>query len=242
MAASEQDLLKEITSITTKDTRRSVSLPETEALTKLAVPATNASASTAEDSSRSVSPHQVGEVLPLRNALRGAPTKELLERLRSGTPREKFLAAEALGAKGTAAAEGAAALLLALRDPSRSVRYFAAQALGSIGVSPETALPRLLHLIAHEPDTSPSSPAHAATRAIAKLALSYPDQVVPMLVSELGCGIKRVSEAARHALVRFGLKNPVVLGDYLTELDRHEQKTVRYLATAIRQDLQHMSR
>jgi hypothetical protein len=65
------------------------------------------------------------------------------------------------------------------------VRYFAAQALGNICCDPQLVAPGLLMMIRREKDVTPSSPSLAAAIALSKLGTTYPEEVIPLLISEL---------------------------------------------------------
>ena len=129
------------------------------------------------------------------------------------------------------------ALLSALHDPERSVRYFAAQALGSIGAEPQLTVPKLLRVIAREKDLAPSSPGFACARALAKLGLRHAEQVVPVLVSELASGTASVVSGVAHALERIASMHEELVTSCLDAAASSENRSLQKRALSLKQSL-----
>lgn len=156
------------------------------------------------------------DVIPLRNPLRSANLDQLIKFLHSVDNSERANAAAALGEKGQKARDAVEKLLFLLGDPDPRVRFFAAQSLGSICLQPETVVPNLLRVITgDESEEDSRSLSSASFRALVKFGLSYPEEVLPLLLSELGEDAEKRQLAVSKCLMKIGSTKRKVLKRYL---------------------------
>lgn len=166
----------------------------------------------------------VGDVLQLRNPLRGELTKVLVRRLDDRDSKVRFQAAAALGEAGSKSEKAIPKLIQRLGDPVMKVRFFAAQSLGNIGLEPERVAPELMRLIAREKEYSDSNPSYAAFRSLIKLGVSYPHIIIPLLVSELSSDSDFVRSGIENSLIKIGERERLLLYRYLDRAIRAQNK------------------
>ncbi len=164
--------------------------------------------------------------LQLRNPLRGSSLKQLLRNLNHKDSATRAQAAEAIGESGGTASLAAPSLVRALRDSSPRVRYFASQSLGNIDSPPNTAIPELLRLIGHEDKLKTNSVGFAAFRAVVKIGMRKPEDVLPMLLSELSSKNETLRNRIRNLLYSISATEKKSILRYLDRARRSENEAI----------------
>jgi HEAT repeat protein len=168
--------------------------------------------------------------LQLRNPLRGSSLKQLLRNLNHKESDIRAQAAEAIGECTGIASLAAPSLVRALRDSSPRVRYFASQSLGNIDSPPKTTIPELLLLIDQSEELNTNSVGFAAYRAVVKIGMRKPEEVLPILLSELSSDNETLRSRIKNLLFSISSTEKNSILRYLDRAVRSDNETISHQA------------
>lgn len=168
------------------------------------------------------------DILPLRNPLRGEQLRTLISKLEESEAKQRYLAAQALGEQGTKASPATNCLIDKLKDSCPKVRYFATQAIGNVATEPTPAVETLLKTILNKKEPYSECAAEVTFRAIVKLGLRFPEQVVPKLIEQLDSSKAAYNQKMSECLLTIG--------------EAFQSKLMKYLDRAVRSNNQNLKR